>query len=317
MRGSRSSPASAPRPTASRAGDREPAGRRQSPLNQVILLQAPGVAQDSGRRPAPCPQRARQPAIPHQRRHPARGRQRLRPGADPRFASSVDLITGALPAQYGLRTAGIIDIQTKSGAFDAGRLGRDLRRQPRHGCSRAPSTAARRAARTTSSPATICRTGSASRTRPRSYNAIHDETQQGHGFAYLETSSIRRARSAASSGPSAASSRSRTCPGQAPAFTVNGSADFNSRQARREPARDQPLRRSLSYLKSAHEFDVQVSRLHALQQRLLPARPALGDLAVQRHLAGRLPPQHRERHPGATAAIKLTTGPYPAQRLHR
>ena len=35
---------------------------------------------------------------------------------DPRLISSVSLITGTLPAQYGLDTAGIIDIRTKSGA---------------------------------------------------------------------------------------------------------------------------------------------------------------------------------------------------------
>ena len=34
----------------------------------------------------------------------------------PRLAGQVELITGALPAEYGLRTAGIIDITTKSGA---------------------------------------------------------------------------------------------------------------------------------------------------------------------------------------------------------
>jgi outer membrane receptor protein involved in Fe transport len=39
---------------------------------------------------------------------------------DPRLAESVRLITGALPAEYGLRTAGIVDIQTKSGVFDNG-----------------------------------------------------------------------------------------------------------------------------------------------------------------------------------------------------
>ena len=39
---------------------------------------------------------------------------------DPRLISSVKLITGALPAEYGLRTAGIIDMQTKTGLFDPG-----------------------------------------------------------------------------------------------------------------------------------------------------------------------------------------------------
>ena len=39
---------------------------------------------------------------------------------DPRLISSVTLVTGALPAEYGLRTAGIIDLKTKSGIIDPG-----------------------------------------------------------------------------------------------------------------------------------------------------------------------------------------------------
>jgi outer membrane receptor protein involved in Fe transport len=35
---------------------------------------------------------------------------------DPRFVQTMQLINGSLPAEYGLRTAGIVDIQTKSGA---------------------------------------------------------------------------------------------------------------------------------------------------------------------------------------------------------
>ena len=38
----------------------------------------------------------------------------------PRLVDKLDLLTGALPAQYGLQTAGIIDITTKSGLFDNG-----------------------------------------------------------------------------------------------------------------------------------------------------------------------------------------------------
>lgn len=38
----------------------------------------------------------------------------------PRLVSKLDLLTGALPAQYGLRSAGIIDITTKSGLFQNG-----------------------------------------------------------------------------------------------------------------------------------------------------------------------------------------------------
>src|ERR1700734_2342878 len=39
---------------------------------------------------------------------------------DPRLISSMSVITGALPAEYGLRTAGIIDITTKNGALAPG-----------------------------------------------------------------------------------------------------------------------------------------------------------------------------------------------------
>src|SRR5262249_12073050 len=36
------------------------------------------------------------------------------------FVGSMTLVTGALPAQYGLRNTGLIDIQTRSGAQDPG-----------------------------------------------------------------------------------------------------------------------------------------------------------------------------------------------------
>ncbi len=39
---------------------------------------------------------------------------------DTRFVDSLQVVTGSLPAQYGIRTAGIIDIHTKSGAFNNG-----------------------------------------------------------------------------------------------------------------------------------------------------------------------------------------------------
>ena len=43
---------------------------------------------------------------------------------DTRFIEKIDFSTGALPAQYGLRTAGVVDIQTKEGlAKPGGQLG--------------------------------------------------------------------------------------------------------------------------------------------------------------------------------------------------
>ncbi len=89
-----------------------------SPLNQV-LLQAPGVAQDSF-------------GQIHLRSEHANVQYRLDGVGLPeglsifgqaiqsRFANSMTLITGALPAQYGFQTAGIVDIQTKSGTSNPG-----------------------------------------------------------------------------------------------------------------------------------------------------------------------------------------------------
>jgi outer membrane receptor protein involved in Fe transport len=39
---------------------------------------------------------------------------------DTRFVDSVSVVTGALPAQYGFRTAGVVDIHTRSGAVSSG-----------------------------------------------------------------------------------------------------------------------------------------------------------------------------------------------------
>jgi outer membrane receptor protein involved in Fe transport len=42
---------------------------------------------------------------------------------DTRLVDQVDFMTGALPAQFGLRTAGIVDIQTKEGGAPGGQVG--------------------------------------------------------------------------------------------------------------------------------------------------------------------------------------------------
>ncbi|MGA3004898.1 MAG: TonB-dependent receptor [Acetobacteraceae bacterium] len=89
-----------------------------APLNQV-LLQAPGTAQDSF-------------GQIHLRGEHANVQYRLNGVELPeglsvfgqalteRFARSLSLITGALPAQYGFQTAGVVDIQTKTGLTNPG-----------------------------------------------------------------------------------------------------------------------------------------------------------------------------------------------------
>jgi len=93
-------------------------GGQNNPLNQVIL-QAPGVVQDQfgqihirGEHNA-LQYRLNGVILPE-------GLSVFSQTLDPRLADQVRLITGALPAEYGLVTGGIVDVQTKSGLFDSG-----------------------------------------------------------------------------------------------------------------------------------------------------------------------------------------------------
>src|SRR5260370_23984542 len=85
-------------------------------LNQVIL-QAPGVAQDSFGQlhvrgdHANIQFRVNGVQLPE-------GITGFGQVLSPRFANSISLLTGVLPAEYGLRTAGVIDIKTKDGLLD-------------------------------------------------------------------------------------------------------------------------------------------------------------------------------------------------------
>jgi len=91
-----------------------------APFNQV-LLQAPGVAQDSFGQVhirgdhADLQFRIDGVQLPE-------GINVFGQALETRLAQSVSLITGALPAQYGFRTAAVVDIQTKSGLEPGGSI---------------------------------------------------------------------------------------------------------------------------------------------------------------------------------------------------
>jgi outer membrane receptor protein involved in Fe transport len=96
-------------------------GGGNTQLNQVVL-QTPGVAQDSFGQlhvrgdHGDIQYRLNNVILPE-------GLAVFGQTLSPRLAASVQLITGALPAQYGLRTAGVIDITTKSGLATGGQVG--------------------------------------------------------------------------------------------------------------------------------------------------------------------------------------------------
>ncbi len=91
-----------------------------TPMNDVVL-QFPGVAQDS-----------KASGSLHIRGEHANVQYRINgvqlpegitgfgQAVDTRFVNRMDFLTGALPAQYGQRTAGIVEIQTKDGNVDFG-----------------------------------------------------------------------------------------------------------------------------------------------------------------------------------------------------
>jgi outer membrane receptor protein involved in Fe transport len=91
-----------------------------APMNQIIL-RFPGVAEDSAENGdlhvrgehANLQYRINDVLLPE-------GIAGFGLELDPRFINSIQLVTGSLPAQYGFRTAGIVDIQTKTGTTPGG-----------------------------------------------------------------------------------------------------------------------------------------------------------------------------------------------------
>ena len=135
-----------------------------APLNQV-LLQAPGVAQDSF-------------GQIHLRGEHANVQYRLNgvelpeglsvfgQALESRFARSMSLITGALPAQYGFQTAGVVDIQTKTGTHQSGLRGFDVRRQLGLAAAQLRVWRAQRSGGLVRHRSMACTTSAASKIRP-------------------------------------------------------------------------------------------------------------------------------------------------------
>jgi outer membrane receptor protein involved in Fe transport len=104
---------------------------------------------------------------------------------DPRLISSMSLITGALPAEYGLRTAGIIDITTKNGALAPG--GSVSMYGGSHGTVQPSFNYAGSSGSFNYFVAgDYLSNGLGIESPDGRSNPIHDDTKQYHGFAYLE-----------------------------------------------------------------------------------------------------------------------------------
>ena len=178
---------------------------------------------------------------------------------DPRLIASMSLITGALPAEYGLRTAGIIDLTTKSGvqqqSGDLGIYGGG------HGTVQ-PNINYGGGTGSLSYflSGDFLRNDLGIESPDGSSNPIHDHTTQYHGFGYIEDilddSQSHRAdagqfrRQIPDSGPVRAAARA--------GLEVNGVSAFPS-QSLDENQREITQFGALSWQHSAGDFNVQSS----------------------------------------------------------
>ena len=147
-----------------------------APFNQVIL-RSPGVAEDSAvngdlhvrGEHANLQYRIDDVLLPE-------GITGFGLELDPRFIEGMQLIDGSLPAEYGFRTAGVVDIQTKNGGKR--RLGGPVWREFRHLPAKFRIWRHLRANGSTFWTAATTTTIWALRIRRAAHDAIHDTTDQ-------------------------------------------------------------------------------------------------------------------------------------------
>ncbi len=197
-----------------------------APLNQV-LLQAPGVAEDSfgqihlrGEH-ANVQFRINGVELPE-------GLSVFGQAIESRFAQSMTLITGSLPAQYGFYTAGIVDIQTKTGTTNPGAAvtmygGSFDWLQPSF------EWGGRKGPVDWFVTGDFLQNDRGIENPTSSYNAIHDTTQQFHGLAYVSGIIDPNTRISVILGGFNGLFQIPNNPGQPTlGFTVNGINSFNS-----------------------------------------------------------------------------------------
>jgi outer membrane receptor protein involved in Fe transport len=223
-----------------------------------VLLQAPGVTQDSAAS-----------GELHVRNEHANLQYRINGimlpdgvGAfgqilDTGIIGSLALITGALPAQYGLRTAGVLDIQTKADAFD--NSGSVSVYGGSHGTITPSFEYGGTAGQTQYFVSGRYFGSNLGLENPTPANeAIHDRTSQEKGFLYLSTVLDPTSRLTFISGISNGNYQIPNNPGQTPAFTAFGVSTFDS-SLLNERQNEFNQFNVLAYQKSVDGIDYQLS----------------------------------------------------------
>jgi hypothetical protein len=246
-----------------------------APFNQV-LLQAPGVAQDSFGQVhvrgdhANLQFRIDGVQLPE-------GINVFGQALETRLAQSVSLITGALPAQYGFRTAAVVDIQTKSGLLDPG--GSISMYGGEQGWLQPSFEYGGHVGQVNYFITGDYLHNSIGIENPAgSVNPIHDTTDQQRGFAFISGIIDPTTRVSAILGTSRGQYQIPNRPGQSPGLglTVNGTTDFDSSQLS-ENQREITHYGILSLQKKLDDIDFQVSAFSRYSSVYFTPDP-LGDI---------------------------------------
>jgi outer membrane receptor protein involved in Fe transport len=140
---------------------------------------------------------------------------------DTRFADNVNVLTGALPAQYGYRTAGVVDIRTKGADLaNAGSVDVVLgSRGHRETSLNIGGTAGDLQYFVTGS---YLQNQIGIENPTPAKNAIHDDTRQGKGFAYLSYLLGDSSRVSLMLGTAQSRFQIPNVPGESPSFALAG-----------------------------------------------------------------------------------------------
>jgi outer membrane receptor protein involved in Fe transport/opacity protein-like surface antigen len=173
------------------------------------------------------------------------------------FIGSVSLITGALPAQYGLRTAGVVDITTRTDLFNnTGSISV-------YGGSRQTFTPSFEYGGTSGSTqyyftGRYRETGLGIENPTPALNAIHDLTQQWKGFGYVSTILDPNTRLTFIGGTSNSKFEIPNNPGQPTNFTLFSNTSFDSSKLN-ENQYEQTHFGILALQRSVADVDVQLA----------------------------------------------------------
>jgi outer membrane receptor protein involved in Fe transport len=194
---------------------------------------------------------------------------------DTGIVGSLALLTGALPAQYGLRTAGVLDIETKADAFN--NSGSVSVYGGSHGTITPSFEYGGTVGQTQYFVSGRYFGSNLGIENPTPANeAIHDRTSQEKGFLYLSTVIDPTSRLTFMSGVSNSTYQIPNNPGQTPNFTAFGVSNFDS-TILNEHQNEFNQFNVVAYQKSGDGIDYQLSYFNRYSQLHFMPDP-VGDL---------------------------------------